>query len=75
MITTTLDHNSCASNLHTDPDLLHLEIEAELENADHRVGHEYLPMDIFVDPRMIRQHFQIDSVYARISGHRPNKHH
>ena len=72
---TTRDLNSCVSSVHADTALHHLEVEAELESADHRVGHEYLPMDIFVDARTVKQHFQIDSVCARISGYHPTKHH
>jgi len=28
------------------------------ERLDDRAGREYLPMDVYVDPRTIRQHFQ-----------------
>ena len=75
MITTTHAHKGCAGSAHTDTELLNLEVEGELTTADHCVGHEYLPMDVFVDARTIQQHFQIDSVYARISGHHLNKRH
>jgi len=38
---------------------------AGLERSDHRAGREYLPMDVFVDPKTIRRHFQGASIRAR----------
>lgn len=32
--------------------------EAEQESMDHATDHEYLPMDIYVDPRTLKEHFQ-----------------
>jgi hypothetical protein len=41
-----------------------LEVEAELEASDRRAGHEYVPMDVFINPRTMKQHFQISSLRA-----------
>ncbi len=42
-----------------------LEVETELEESDRKAGHEYVPMDVFVDPRTMKQHFQMSSIRAR----------
>ena len=36
-----------------------VERAAELVNSNHRASCEYLPMDIFVDPKTIKEHFQV----------------
>jgi len=46
-------------------DLLSLEVEAELEKSDRQAGHDYLPMDVFVDPGAIKEHFQVSSICCR----------
>ena len=55
----------CTSRGHEDWSLYSLHVEAELENLDRQAGHEYLPMDVFVDPRTIKEHFQNSSIRAR----------
>ena len=52
-----------------------LDVEMELAESDQRIGHEYLPMDIYVDPITIERHFQVASVYARIHRRHPNGFH
>ena len=39
--------------------------EDELETLDRRLGHDCLPMDVFVDPRTVKEHFQVSSIRAR----------
>ena len=40
-------------------------IGAELEKLDRHAGHDYLPMDVYVDLGTIRQHFQVSSIRNR----------
>jgi hypothetical protein len=42
-----------------------LEGEAELEQLDRQAGQEYLPMDVYVDTRTVKQHFQDSSIRER----------
>jgi len=42
-----------------------LEGEAELEQLDRQAGQDYLPMDVYVDTRTVKQHFQDSSIRAR----------
>lgn len=42
-----------------------LEVEAELERLDRHAGHEYVPMDIYVNPGTMKEHFQYSSIRAR----------
>ena len=39
--------------------------EDELGSLDRRLGHDYLPMDVFVDPSTVQEHFQVSSIRAR----------
>ena len=39
--------------------------QAELEKVDIQEGHEYLPMDVYVDPREKRAHFQSSPILER----------
>jgi len=41
-------------------------LEGELEKLDRVAGHDYLPMDIFIDPRTINEHFRESSVRSRL---------
>lgn len=36
-----------------------LDKAAETQRLDCNVGREYLPMNVFVDPKTMRQHFQV----------------
>ena len=38
-----------------------LKTEAGLYNLDRQKGRQYLPMDVYVDPRTIKEHFQASS--------------
>jgi hypothetical protein len=42
-----------------------VEVEAELENLDRQAGHEYLPMDIYIDSATIKEHFGGSSIRSR----------
>jgi hypothetical protein len=42
-----------------------LEIESALEKLDRQAGHEYVPMDVFVDPRTRKEHFQDFAIRTR----------
>ena len=39
--------------------------EAELEQLDRQAGQDYLPMDVYVDTRTVKQHFQDSPIRAR----------
>jgi len=56
---------NCTSRDHTrwSPDFL--EAKTELEALDCQVGREYLPIDVFVDPDVIKEHFQVSSIRVR----------
>lgn len=56
---------SCKSGDHRDFFLHSFKLEAELEKLDREEGHDYVPMDIFVDPGMMKEHFQYSAIRAR----------
>jgi hypothetical protein len=39
--------------------------EATLETLDRQLGHQYIPMDIYVDSTTIKEHFQVSCIQAR----------
>jgi hypothetical protein len=39
--------------------------EAELESLDRRAGHQYIPMDVYITPGTMREHFQASSIRSR----------
>jgi len=39
--------------------------ESEPEKLDRQSGHQYLPMDVYVDPGTIKEHFQASSIRNR----------
>jgi len=43
------------------------EIEAELEKFDSHAGRQYLPMDVYLDPGTINEHFHVSSICDRWS--------
>ena len=57
----------CTSRDQNDWSLHSIEVEAELEKLDRQAGHDYVPMDLFVDPRTRKEHFQSSSIRARWS--------
>lgn len=65
MTSTSQNPVTCPSGAHTCWNLCSLKGEAELEKLDREAGHEYVPMDVFVDPRTMKEHFQGSSVRAR----------
>jgi len=69
---TTMRHNTttCTGRNHKDYSRRSLEVEAEQKNRDGQRDHEYLPMDIFLDLRTIKEHFQYSSVRNQTSIHR-----
>ena len=38
----------------------------ELEKLDREAGHDYVPMDLFIDPETMKEHFQASSIRARL---------
>lgn len=56
----------CTSKARVDWALYSLETEAEVEKLDREIGHDYLPMDVFIDPRTVKEHFQDSPIRARL---------
>ena len=44
--------------------------ESELEYLDHQPGHQYLPMDVYIDPGTMEEHFQTSSIRSRLAKFR-----
>ena len=38
---------------------------SELEHLDRTAGHEYVPMDVYIDPNTIEEHFHSASIRNR----------
>jgi hypothetical protein len=75
MIDTTQDPVTWTREHHTNRKLFSLDVEAELAESDHRLGHEYLPLDVFIDPITIKEHFRIASLCTRTYGSHFKDHH
>ena len=45
-----------------------VKVKAELERIERRADHECIPMDIFVNPMTMREHFQYSSLLAERPG-------
>ena len=43
------------------------EVEAELGKLDRQAGHQYVPMDVYLDPGTINEHFHVSSICDRWS--------
>jgi hypothetical protein len=65
MTNTVQNRMGCTSRDHKEWSLYSLEVEAELERLDREAGHDYVPMDVFVDPRMVKEDFQASSLRTR----------
>ena len=59
-------HVNCTSRAQIDWTLYSLEMEAEVEKLDRESGHDYVPMDVFIDPRTMKEHFQESPIRARL---------
>ena len=57
----------CNGRDQNDWSLHSFEVEAELGKIDRQAGHDYVPMDVFVDPRTRKEHFQSSSIRSRWS--------
>ena len=49
----------------TDGVLNCLEGKSELENLDRQAGHQYLPMDVYIDSKTMDEHFHASSIRRR----------
>ena len=56
----------CTSRAHENETLYSLKTEAEVEKLDREIGHDYVPMDVFIDPRTMKEHFQESPIRARL---------
>jgi len=43
-------------------------LEEKFEKLDREADHDYVPMDLFIDPRTMQEHFQESAVRARVTG-------
>jgi hypothetical protein len=57
----------CTSGDQADWTLYSPKVEVELEKLDCQTGHQYLPMDVYVDPKTIKEHFQASSIRDRLT--------
>ena len=65
-MTNSMQHTvTCTSGARVKWTLLSLKGEAEAEKLDRQAGHEYVPMDVFVDPGTMKEHFQASSISSR----------
>jgi len=49
----------------TDGVLNCLKGKSELENSDRQAGHQYLPMDVYIDSKTMDEHFHASSIRRR----------
>jgi hypothetical protein len=66
MTTSKQSSASCTGGDLKNWSLHELKDEAELEDRDRRTGHDYVPMDLYVDPRERSQHFAASKVLKRL---------
>lgn len=60
------NHVTCTSRAHNKGALY--SHKGELEKLDREAGHDYVPMDVFIDPRTMKEHFQESSIRTRLTG-------
>lgn len=58
----------CVRRERTDWSLYSRTGEIELEKLDLQEGHEYVPMDVYIDPGTIKEHFQAAPILDRWAG-------
>ncbi len=58
----------CTSGGRTDWSLYSRKGEAELEKLDLQAGRKYVPMDVYIDTRTIKKHFQAAPIFDRWAG-------
>jgi hypothetical protein len=68
--TMTIIHVNSCGRAQVDRNLYSLEMETVLENLDREFGHDYVPMDVFIDSRTMKEHFQDSSIQARLREYR-----
>jgi hypothetical protein len=66
----TIIHVNSCGRAQVDRNLYSLEMETVLENLDREFGHDYVPMDVFIDSRTMKEHFQDSSIQARLREYR-----
>ena len=49
----------------TDGVLNCLKGESKMENSDRQAGHQYLPMDVYIDSKTMDEHFHASSIHRR----------
>jgi hypothetical protein len=75
MSSSTQDPIGFTSGDRTGWSLLSLESETEMEELDREADHDYLPMDVYIDPRTRKEHFQESAVRARWTRIHPSTAH
>lgn len=63
---TNITHGPAAFAGRTHAKLSLYTLEGELEKLDREAGHDYLPMDVYIDPRTINEHFRESSIRSRL---------
>jgi len=42
--------------------------ESVPEKTGNKSAHQYIPMDVYVDPQTINEHFQASAIHNRLTG-------
>ena len=66
MTTTKEDPETCTNGDLKNWSLHELSDETELEERDRRTGHDYVPMDLYVDPGERSEHFAASRILKRL---------
>ena len=65
MTSTARMSQSCKRKDHKQWSQSSLGVGAHLEKSDRQSGREYIPMNVFVDPGTLKEHFQNSSIRIR----------
>jgi len=66
LMTKATQHSTiCSGMCQTDWVLDSFKGKSELEKLDNQSAHQYIPMDVYVDPQTINEHFQASSIHKR----------
>ena len=68
MTKATQPSTSSTGMCQTDWNLYSRRDKSVLEKAGSPSAHQYIPMDVYVDPQTIAEHFQASSVHDRRAG-------
>jgi hypothetical protein len=65
-VTNVTQHSTiCADMCQTEWAFTSYKGKSELEKLDNQSAHQYIPMDVYVDPQTINEHFHASSIQNR----------